>query len=485
MMQGFKILNPYIIQIITIKEKTVYTLIYTCCLGLLCLVAEILNLRKLLIPVILAGLAAIFCVNYMDWQHVGPIMIGGMDMAHMMQVDKFTVAFNGLLIGAAALLFTLSADFYKDEQHHLSDYLAILIFILTGAMVLTSFANLIMLFLGIEIVSISLYIMAGSRKFDIRSNEAGFKYFLMGSFASAILLFGITLIYGSSGSFELSKISEFAASSGMNSPMFLVGAMLMVAAFLFKVAAVPFHFWSPDVYEGSPSLVTTMMATLVKVSFFAAFYRLMSGGLLGIHDYTNDILVIVAAATMIVGNLIALSQENFKRLLAYSGISHAGYMLLAILSLKSDSSSALFFYGAAYVLATIGAFAVAIPVFKATGKETIDAFDGLGRKKPFLAAMLTMSMLSLAGIPPLAGFLGKYYIFSEAIKNGYAILTVLAVLASIVGVYYYFKVILAMYTKQGDDTEIKPTLLYTIVMLVCVGLSLLLGVWPGGLMGIL
>jgi len=463
----------------------VYTLIYTCCLGLLCLVVEILNLRKLLIPVILAGLAAIFFVNYMDWHHVGPIMIGGMDMSHMMQVDHFTVAFNGLLIGAAALIFALSGNFYKDEQHHLSDYLAILLFILSGAMVLTTFSNLVMLFLGIEIVSISLYIMAGSRKFDIRSNEAGFKYFLMGSFASAILLFGITLVYGASGSFEMSKISAFASSAGMDSPMFLVGALLMVVALLFKVAAVPFHYWSPDVYEGSPSLVTTVMATLVKVAFFAAFYKLMSGGLLGIDGYTSDILVIVAAATMIVGNLMALSQDNFKRLLAYSGISHAGYMLLAILSLKTNSSSALFFYGASYVLATIGAFSIAIPVFNATGKETIDAFDGLGKKKPFLAAMLTMSMLSLAGIPPLAGFLGKYYIFSEAIKNGYAVLTVLAVLASIVGVYYYFKVILAMYTKAGDNTDVNPSLLYTIVMLVCVGLSLLLGVWPGGLMRIL
>ena len=211
----------------------------------------------------------------------------------------------------------------------------------------------------------------------------------------------------------------------------------------------------------------------------------MSGGLLGIDGYTSDILVLVAAATMIIGNLVALTQDNFKRLLAYSGISHAGYMLLAILSIKTNSSSALFFYGASYMLATIGAFAVAIPVFNATGKETIDAFDGLGRKKPLLAGLLTMSMLSLAGIPPLAGFLGKYYIFSEAIKNGYVVLTVLAVLASIVGVYYYFKVILAMYTKHGDESDVRPTMLYTLVMLICVGLSLLLGVWPGGLMGLI
>lgn len=461
------------------------TLIYTCCLGLLCLVAEILNLRKILVPVVLAGLAAIFYVNCMDWSHTGPVILSGLDMSRMMQVDHFSVAFNGILIFASALLLALSGDFYKNEQQHLSDYLAILIFILCGAMVLTSYSNLVMMFLGIEIVSISLYIMAGSNKWDIRSNEAGFKYFLMGSFASAVMLFGIALLYGASGSFELSGISAFAVNHGMQTPMFLIGALLVVVALLFKVAAVPFHFWSPDVYEGSPTLVTTVMATLVKVAFFAAFYRFMSTALSGIEGYTETILIIVAAATMIAGNLIALGQDNFKRLLAYSGISHAGYMLLAILSLRSNTSNALFFYGSAYVLATIGAFAVAIPVFQAAGKETIHAFDGLGKKKPFLAALLTMSMLSLAGIPPLAGFLGKYYIFSEAIKNGYAILTVLAILASIVGVYYYFKVILAMYTQPADDNEVKPTWMYTLVMLVCVGLSLLLGIWPGNMMNLL
>lgn len=461
------------------------TLIYTCCLGLLCLVAEILNLRKFLVPIVLAGLAAIFYINYGEWSHTGPVMLSGLDMSRMIQVDHFSVAFNGILIFASALLLALSGHFYKDEQHHLSDYLAILVFILCGAMVLTSFANLVMMFLGIEIVSISLYIMAGSRKFDIRSNEAGFKYFLMGSFASAIMLFGIALLYGASGSFELSGISAFAADHGMQTPMFLIGALLVVVALLFKVAAVPFHFWSPDVYEGSPTLVTTAMATLVKVAFFAAFYRLMAGGLIGIEGYTETILIIVAAATMIAGNLIALGQDNFKRLLAYSGISHAGYMLLAILSLRSNTSNALFFYGTTYVLATIGAFAVAIPVFQAAGRETIDAFDGLGKKKPVLAALLTMSMLSLAGIPPLAGFLGKYYIFSEAIKNGYAVLTILAILASAAGVYYYFKVILAMYTRPADEKTVNPTGLYMLIMIICVGLSLLLGIWPGGMMGLL
>lgn len=461
-----------------------YTLIYTCCLGLLCLVGEVLNLRKLLIPVILLGLAAIFAVNCMEWTDLSPVVIGGLDMTHMMRVDNFSIAFSGLSIFTAALIFAMCGDFYKTEQQHLSDYLAILLFVLTGSLVLFSYNNMAMLFLGIEIVSISLYIMAGSRKLDVRSNEAGFKYFLMGSFASAILLFGITLIYGASGSFRLDEIATYAAN-GTDSTLFQIGSLMVICGLLFKVAAVPFHFWSPDVYEGSPSLVTVMMSTLVKVAFFAAFYRLMANGLAGIHGYTSDILVLVAALTLILGNLIALSQNNFKRLLAYSGISHAGYMLLAILSVKNDASSALLYYGAAYVLATIGAFAVAIPVFNARNNENIEAFNGLAKKNPVQAAMLTICMLSLAGIPPMAGFLGKYYLFSEAINNGFVFVTIIAVLASIVGVYYYFKVILAMYTKDTMESEIKMPFLYSVVMIVCVLLSILLGVWPGAFTNLL
>ena len=455
-----------------------YTLIYTCCLGLACLAVEILNLRRILLPMILIGLAGIFYINFQDWDVSAPVIIGGMDMSHMMRIDNFSVAFNGLVIFNAALIFMMAGHYYRKEQHHLSDYLAILVFILAGAILLFSFWNLVMLFLGIEIVSISLYIMAGSRRYDTRSNEAGFKYFLMGSFASAVLLFGIALIYGASGSFQLDKIALYAAANG-DSTLFQVGIIMAISALLFKVAAVPFHFWSPDVYEGSPTLITALMSTLVKIAFFGAFYRLLANGLLEAHDYSSGILVVVAGLTMIVGNLVALSQNNFKRLLAYSGISHAGYMLLAILSLKTNSSSALLFYGAAYVLATIGAFAVAIPVFSARESENIEAFNGLGKKNPMMAFLLTLSMLSLAGIPPLAGFLGKYYIFSEAIKNDFVTLTVIAVLASIVGVYYYFKVILAMYTKESADFPVKAPVMYMIVMVMCAILSLILGIFPG------
>jgi len=464
----------------------VHTLIYTSVLGLLCLALEIMDMRKVLVPFVLASLAVIFYVNFTSWNAMGPVMMGGIDMSNMLDHSHFSAAFGGVSIILTGLIIGLSHTFYKDEGHHLSDYLAIIIFILCGALILFSYNNLVMLFLGIEIVSISLYILAGSKKADIRSNEAGFKYFLMGSFASAILLFGIALMYGATNTFELDKLAAYSVNSGMSSTMYKIGALMTMVALLFKVAAVPFHFWSPDVYEGSPSLVTAFMSTMVKVTFFAAFYRLMSFAMSGIADYTKEILMISAAATMILGNVVALTQYNFKRLLAYSGISHAGYLLLAILSFRTDASSALLFYGAVYALATIGAFAIAIPVFKARNSENVDAFNGLGKSSPWMAALMTMSMLSLAGIPPLAGFLGKYYIFSEAIQNKFISLTVLAVITSMVGVYYYFKVILAMYVKPGEE---QPTpsfpMMNMVVAFICIGLSLLLGIWPGLLINLL
>ncbi len=460
------------------------TLIYTSALGLFCMIAEVMNLRKIMIPAILLGLAAIFYVNLSDWNHQGDIVVYGINMSHMVKVDHFSVAFSGLSIFLAALIFLMSHDYYKNEQHHLSDYLSILLFILCGALILFNFNNMAMLFLGIEIVSISLYIMAGSRRFDVRSNEAGFKYFLMGSFASGFLLLGIALVYGSSGSFTMDHISAYAMSGNV-SPLFYLGMLLMMMAMMFKVAAVPFHFWSPDVYEGAPVLITALMSTLVKIAVFAAFYRLIQFCFLGTFQYAETIMVVVTASTIILGNLVALSQTNVKRLLAYSGISHAGYMLMTLMCVYGNSSSALFFYGTGYTLATLGTFALAIPVFAAMRSENVEAFNGLAKKKPLMAALLTMSMLSLAGIPPFAGFLGKYYIFSEAVKNGYFTLTIIAIINSMIGVYYYFKIVLAMYTKPADDRMPEPPVTFWIVGVLCVVLGLALGLYPDALMNLL
>ncbi len=449
------------------------TIIYTSVLGFICMVAEILNLRKVIIPVAVIGLAAILGLTVMEW---------GTTATHfndMVRTDNFSVAFGSLAIIITGLVIALSSDYYKNEQNHISDYMAIIVFTLVGGLVLLSYSNMAMLFLGIEILSISLYVMAGSRKYNTSSNEAGLKYFLMGSFASGFLLFGIALIYGVTGSFHLEAINTYLASATAVSPLFYLGVLMLLVAILFKVSAAPFHFWSPDVYEGSPALITALMATLVKVVMFGAFYRLFSTAFGNLGGYTNWLIALVAALTMVVGNLTALQQVNVKRLLAFSGIAHAGYLLLGILSITTDATSALFYYSAAYALATIAAFAVAIPVFQSAGSELVSAFNGLGKRKPFMAAMLTMALISLAGIPPFAGFLAKYYIFSEAMANGFFALLLIAIVSSIIGVYYYFKLILAMYTQPTDESvDVKFPTVYVVVAVLCVLLSLALGLYP-------
>jgi NADH-quinone oxidoreductase subunit N len=400
----------------------------------------------------------------------------------MLTDSNFSTAFSGLAIFIMLIILILAGDFYtsSDDEKHISDYMAILVFTLCGALMMFSYANMAMLFLGIETLSISLYVMAGSRRFEVKSNEAGFKYFLMGSFASAFLLFGIALIFGVTGTFSIDGIGVYMrAHADQLDPLFIVGMLLMIFAMLFKVSAAPFHFWAPDVYEGAPSLITALMSTLVKIAAFAAFYKLLSVCFVFALGKAEIILTVSCAATLLIGNLVALTQDNFKRLLAYSGISHAGYMLLAIISLQGSTDSALFLYSAGYAVASLAAFAIAITVFKATGTESISGFNGLGKKNPMLAAGLSMAMLSLAGIPPFAGFFGKYFIFSEAMRNGYQNLVFLAIISSIIGVFYYMKVIVAMYSKPANEFEVKPTFSYQLVIIVCILLSIFIGIFPG------
>lgn len=456
------------------------TLIYTSALGLICLLVEMVNLRKFVVPICITGLIAIFGLNIMDW--------GGNQAYYngMVVIDNYSVAFSALLIVLAIFILILSANFYKNEESRLSDYLAILIFTLCGALALVSFGNLAMFFLGIEVLSISLYILAGSKKKDVRSNEAGMKYFLMGSFASGILLFGIALIYGELGTFDLQQIANYGASTH-HTVMYYAGIALILVALLFKVSAVPFHFWAPDVYEGSPTLIMLTMASMAKIAAFAAFYRLFSTCF---NDgYTPAmfawIFSAVTALTITVGNFTALNQDSFKRMLAFSGISHAGYLMIGIMCYYGKTDNAILFYSIAYGISSVAAFAVAIVVSSNMGSDKIEAFNGLAKRKPFLAGALTIAMLSMAGIPPFAGFFAKYYIFSEAIKNGHVPITVIAVINSIVAVYYYFKVIFAMYTKESSElpVSIKPS--YSFVIGFCILLVLLIGIMPGYFAGLL
>ncbi len=453
------------------------TLIYTSVLGFGLMVLEVLKLRKWISPAIILGLSLIFGINIHDWNQPGSYM------GNMLEISNFTVAFNALAIFITLLIAMLASEYYSDEEHHISDYMAIMTFVLCGAQMMLGYANLVLFFIGIETLSISLYALSGSKRFDAKSNEAGFKYFLMGSFASGFLLFGIALMYGATQSFDLNKLAEYAMGTSV-SPLFLTGLLLVLFALFFKVSAAPFHFWAPDVYEGAPSIITAFMSTLVKVVGFAAFYKFLHvfGYLIPVKF--DWLITLVAILSLVTGNLSALAQENFKRLMAYSGISHAGYLLIGLVGAAAFPSSAILYYGLGYSLSTIGAFAIAMAVFKSTGSESISAFNGLGKKNPVLAACLTATMLGLAGIPPFAGFFGKFYIFSEAIQNGHFYLVLVGILSSMIGIYYYMKVVIAMYAKPANETKIEISLTNQLVMWLCLVLVLLIGIMPSLVTGL-
>lgn len=399
----------------------------------------------------------------------------------MMNFDTFALGFSAVVITATALIIGLSGWGFRDIEKTLGDHYGLILFSLCGALCMFSFTNMTMLFLGIEILSIPLYVLAGSRRNDLSGNEAALKYYLMGSFATGILLFGMALVYGATGSFDIATIARSIAEMAGKSGMLHVGILLMIVGLSFKVSAVPFHFWAPDVYQGSPNLVTTFMATVVKTAGFAAFYRLFSMGFADAASFWSVPVAVVAALTMTVANLTAIWQSDFKRMMAYSSISHAGYLMLAILAIgTAGSDRALLFYTLSYSIATISAFAVYMTVAEPNGRGEFAVFNGLSQRQPLLAAVMAISMLSLAGIPPLAGFFGKYFLFTASFAK-YPWLIVLAVINSAISIYYYFKVIIAMYFTAADgeasDTPASSGIRW--VMAAALLLIVLLTMMPG------
>ncbi|WP_347050040.1 NADH-quinone oxidoreductase subunit N [Flavobacterium olei] len=453
------------------------TLIAITGLGIFCLLFEILNLRKAIIPFTILGLLGVLALNFCEF---------GMEQSYynnMITVSKFSTSFSSLFIILTIFLVALSHNFYQNHPTKISDYVAIKIFLLAGAVAMVSFGNLAMFFLGIEILSIALYVLAASDRLNIKSNEAGMKYFLMGSFASGIILFGICLIYGAMGSFDITEIHETALSAEL--PIwFPIGMILVIIGMLFKVAAVPFHFWAPDVYEGSPALTTALMSTLAKVVAIATLFKLISGLNLISSLENQDLLhtfevivVIISIASMSVGNIMALRQVNVKRMLAFSGISHAGFMLMTLLTV-SASAGVLLYYTAAYALAGIAAFSVILYVCRDRDNEDITNFHGLAKTNPLLAAILTASLLSMAGIPIFSGFFAKLFLFNNTIQAGYIGLVIVAVINSIISVGYYFKLILAMYSKEPNEERTgKPFLIYA-TAIVSITLNIVLGLFP-------
>ncbi|MBC5864622.1 NADH-quinone oxidoreductase subunit N [Flavobacterium turcicum] len=446
------------------------TLIAIIGLGVLCLLFEIFNLRKAIVPITIVGLLGVLGLTISEMNTPASFY------NNMIVVSKFSGAFSSLFIVLTIFLVALGHNFYEQKQSKISDFIAIKIFLLAGAVAMVSFGNLAMFFLGIEVLSIALYILAASDRLSLKSNEAGMKYFLMGSFASGIILFGICLIYGAMGSFDVTEISELSQSAEL--PIwFPIGIVLLTIGMLFKVAAVPFHFWAPDVYEGSPALTTALMSTLAKVVAIATLFKLLSVMNADVSESFQLVVVIISMASMTVGNIMALRQVNVKRMLAFSGISHAGFMLMTLLSLSTAAGS-LLYYTSAYALAGIAAFSVVLYVCKNRDNEDIVNFHGLGKTNPLLAVILTAALLSMAGIPIFAGFFAKLVLFSDTIKAGYLALVIVAVINSIISVGYYFKLILAMFTKEANETRTgTPVVIYAVAVIAIV-LNIALGLFP-------
>ncbi len=397
-------------------------------------------------------------------------------------VDHLSVFFTMVFCISSALAILISVEYNRREKIRVGEYYSLILFCTVGMIILASSTDLIMIFLGIEIVSLCLYVLAGIRRGDVRSSEAALKYFLLGAFATGFLLYGMALLYGTTGTTKLAGIAEAISSGQMSSqPLVLMGMVLLVLGFGFKVAAVPFHMWTPDVYQGAPTPVTAFMAVGPKAAAFAAFFRVFTEAMPELASSWDMILSIIAVITMFVGNLGAIVQTNIKRLLAYSSISHAGYLLIAIIARNSLGGSALVFYMLVYTFMIFGAFGIVILIGR-EGKENLELEDysGLGFQSPLLALSMSIFLLSLGGLPPLAGFIAKFYIFQAALNEGYVILVVLAVLNSAISFYYYLRVIVYMYMKEPQgEFQITLTPITLLVIVISVLVTVELGLFPG------
>lgn len=449
-----------------------------CGLGVLSLIAEIVNVKKQLIYFLLVGIAGAAFIATQDWNtslHY---------FSDMVVFDNVAIMFTTLICVVSAFWFWLASDFFHEETH-ITDQASLILFSIAGGILLTCYNNMAMLFLGIEILSIPLYVLAGSKKENIFSNEASFKYFLMGSFATGFLLMGIALVYGATGSFSLPVIAEFTLSHITALPGFYyAGVLMMVVGLAFKVSAVPFHFWAPDVYEGSPTSITAFMSTIVKIAAFAAFIRLFGVAFGAVQSTWLLPIQVITVLTLVLPNITAVFQNNVKRMLAYSSVGHAGYVLLAFLGGGSSSAGTIFYYLAVYSVASLASFFVLIKLENAQAGTDIKSFNGLFKKSPLLAVAMTVSLLSLAGIPPLAGFFGKYLVFSLALNHGYTALVILGVATSLIGVYYYFKVIIAMFSDKADGIVISVSTSHKILIIVLMALSFILGIFPDILLSV-
>ncbi|MBI2171620.1 MAG: NADH-quinone oxidoreductase subunit N [Chloroflexi bacterium] len=443
--------------------------------------------KNYLALVSILGLAALIIFTTAFLLNRNAALYGGLIL-----IDRFSLLFKVTFLGLGILMVWSSADFVKRYLSHPGEYYAMVLFSILGMVVMASAGELLTAYIGLELLSFSLYVLVSHAREDLKSNEAGTKYILLGAFASALLLYGISMVYGvvvqvgipAPTTFE--AIATYVARVNSLPVSFLVGMALIIAGLGFKVAAVPFHMWTPDVYEGAPLPVTAYLAVGSKVAAFALILRLFAQAFLPAIEEWQTIIAILAAATMVLGNLVALAQRNIKRLLAYSSIGQVGYLLMGIAALSASASNALILHLVGYGVTNLAAFVAVIAFYNATGKDEVADFAGLADRNPFIAMALTVSLFSLAGLPIFAGFITKFYLFLAAAQADMLWLTGIAVFASLISLYYYLIVIRQMYVEEA---QVKTPLSLSWVTGGLLGLltlgTVLIGVYPKPLVDVI
>jgi NADH-quinone oxidoreductase subunit N len=447
--------------------------------GVLVLILDLLPPRgskQHLGGVALAGIVAALLASLAQWGR------GARAFRDMVLLDDYALFLHVVICYAAALAVLLSIDYLRRNGIESGEYYALVLLSTSGMLLLASAGDLLVVFLGIELMSLPLYVLAGLFKTRLAAGEASLKYFLLGAFATAFLLYGIALIYGATGATNLDRIA--AAAAGRPVDLLVTVALgLLLVGLGFKISAVPFHMWAPDVYEGAPTSITALIATGSKAAAFGALIRVLMVALKAAQPDWTVLLWGVAAVTMTVGNVVAIAQSNLKRMLAYSSVAHVGYMLVGLVAGGVPGAGAVLYYLLAYTFTTAGAFGAILMMERDGEEEAVDVRDyaGLARRHPLLAATLTLYLLSLVGIPPLAGFVGKFYLFGSAVRAGYLWLTVVAVLNSAIAAYYYLRVIVYMYMREPDaaGARLAPTFAGGLALAIAAAGIVVLGLAPG------
>jgi len=440
-------------------------------------------------PLSLMGVASLAVTGVLVWLFARPVDGATTILGDMLVVDSLAVFFKLLVLAAGAVAIMMSAGFLERAGYGGGEFVSLILFATVGMFVMSSGASLASLYVGLELMALSVYVLVGFFKLEVKSNEGAVKYFVLGAASSAILLYGISLVYGALGTLDLATIHDTLTAVPTSNPMLVLGMVLVSFGMLFKVAAVPFHVWSPDAYEGAPTPVTAFISVAPKAAAFAMFMRIFMHAFAPGVDQWRVVLWVAAAATMIFGNVAALTQDNVKRMLAYSSIAHAGYALMGLVAFNAMGAWALLMYMLVYAVMNLGAFGFVILLeSKGYAGEVIGDYAGLSRRHPGAALGMLIFMLALAGIPPTAGFMGKLYLFAAAVEGGYVVLTVIAVIMSAVSLFYYFRIVVQMYLRDGTEEDAAPAEMlrdrWTEAMIVvCVVITLAIGVFPAPVVG--